>query len=218
MTGKNKAILYVAALLILGFVASELGLNYGLKNPKIPNLYAPSPQEHQPGDRMLKVVKPDRAAVIDGVIVVKKETARPINPFLLQDDIGHQLDSAKLKGNLTLLYFWESHSRSALNELPEIDAAAKKYAARGLKVYGVAVKTTRQEYADFMKEHSFSFPSWLLDGESPVPLIFAPTTLLIDAEGRVRVYVYEQLDNARREKVIEYLLNETAAPAAAKPS
>lgn len=212
----RNAVLYAVVSLVIAFAASQVAIDFGLKNAKIPNIYAPGGNENLPDGRMVKVLKENRDAVINGFIMITKSSARPINRFNLAFTDGQSADSASFKGQVTMLYLWGFHSREAMEGLPRIEAAARKYAARGLKVYGLALKTGKAEYDGFFSRVPPAFPSALTGETSPVPVSFVPTTVLVDKEGLVRAYCNRPLDEATLDQAIERLLGE--APAAAPPA
>jgi hypothetical protein len=208
MTGKRKAVLLVIGLSILALSMSQLGLMYGMKNAKIPNVYAPTPNEKLGPTAMMKVLKYDRDTVVDGVIVIKKEKARPINRFIFRTDDNTPIDSATFKGRVTYVYLWGAHSRESLAEMPQIADAYRKYASRGFAVYGLAQKTTRKDIEEYLAKNPLPFPNAFMAEQVDIPIIFTPTSLILDRSGNVRVYLYGPMDNKTRATILEKLLTE----------
>jgi hypothetical protein len=146
--------------------------------------------------------------VLDGVIVIKKSSAKPVNKMLFSAENGQTVNSADFKGRVTLLYLWGAHARDSLAEIPEVAAAWNKYSPRGFAVYGIALKTTKAEFERFSEKTPLPFPNALLGDVPPLPVIFIPTTVLIDRDGLVRVYLYGPMETGVRSRIIEKLLEE----------
>lgn len=215
MGDTKKTFLWFAVIAALVLAVSQFAMNAGIKNPKMPNIYSPAGKPNMPQDRMVKVLRDERDEVVDGVVVLTKKAAQPVNPFSLAATDGTVADSSGFKGRVTLLYLWGMHSRDSMMGLPMVETAALKYAARGLKVYGLAFKTAPEEFNSYFSKNPPAFPSALVGRESPVPVSFIPATMIVDKDGLVRVYCNSPVESGTLEKLIEKMLNE--APAAGAP-
>ncbi|MBI5178804.1 MAG: TlpA family protein disulfide reductase [Nitrospinae bacterium] len=203
-----KTVIFVIVVSVFALTMSTLGMKFGMKNAKIPNVYAPTPNEKLAPNAMMKVLNYDREIVIGGVIVVKREKAKPINRFIFHTDDGAAIDSATFKGKVTVVYLWGAHSRESLAEMPEIVEAYNRYSPRGFAVYGVALKTAKKELEEYLAKTPLPFPNAFMNEQDDIPIIFTPTTLILDKSGNVRVYMYGPLKTDTRTQILEKLLAE----------
>ncbi|NDI47441.1 TlpA family protein disulfide reductase [Goekera deserti] len=110
---------------------------------------------------------------------------------------GGELDPASLSGRVTVLTFWGSWCAPCRVEMPAIDRVAEDLAPTGVSVLGVNVQDPERAAMAFVAEQDIGFPS-VADPRGEVSVAFAafpiskpPSTVLIDAEGRVAA-VYAQ--------------------------
>ena len=92
------------------------------------------------------------------------------------------------KGNYVLGFFWASWSDEAREELPYVQAVAKKYAGK-LKVLGVTYGDEIQDSMDAIPEWGITFPSFVFvedavpDGQFDIDTI--PTIILFGPDGSI---------------------------------
>ncbi|HYO57298.1 TlpA disulfide reductase family protein [Archangium sp.] len=118
------------------------------------------------------------------------------------------------RGNVVLLDVWATWCEPCRDALPMYEGLAKRYAARGLKVYALNVDEDPRAIPPFLQETKVTLPV-LLDANAEVSekvlrVRGMPTTVLIDRQGRVR-YVHEGFDEeylAKYQAEIEELLAE----------
>ena len=107
------------------------------------------------------------------------------------------------KGNYTLAFFWASWSDEAREELPYVQAVAKKYADK-LKVLGVTYGDEIQDSMDAIAEWGITFPSFVFvedaepDGRFDIDTI--PTIILFDPDGTI---VARDMHGEEIEKAVE---------------
>lgn len=126
-------------------------------------------------------------------------------PYLLSSD----------RGSVVLVDVWATWCEPCRESLPLYTGLARKYAARGLKVYALSVDDDPELIGPFLQETRVELPV-LLDPEGHVAttrlgLRMVPTSLLIDRRGVVR-HVHEGFDDglvARYTAEIEALLAES---------
>ena len=110
------------------------------------------------------------------------------------------------KGNYTLAFFWASWSDEAREELPYVQAVAKKYADK-LKVLGVTYGDEIQDSMDAIAEWGITFPSFVFvedaepDGRFDIDTI--PTIILFGPDGSIiaRDMRREEIEKAVEEAV-----------------
>ena len=106
-------------------------------------------------------------------------------------------------GNYTLCFFWASWSDEAREELPYIQAVAKKYAGK-VKVLGVTYGDEIQDSMDAIPEWGITFPSFVFvedaapDGQFDIDSI--PLVILFGPDGGI---VARDMKGDEIEKAVE---------------
>ena len=104
---------------------------------------------------------------------------------------GTPFDSAELDGDVAVINFWGSWCAPCRVETPDLQAVYADVRDDGVQFLGVDVKDQRQLASAFMADVGAEYPS-LFDPRGEVALAFrgfpanvVPSTILLDAEGRV---------------------------------
>ena len=112
-------------------------------------------------------------------------------------------DDQVKKGNYTLCFFWASWSDEAREELPYVQAVAKKYAGK-VKVLGVTYGDEIQDSMDAIPEWGITFPSFVFvedaapDGRFDIDSI--PLVILFGPDGSI---VARDMKGDEIEKAVE---------------
>lgn len=100
---------------------------------------------------------------------------------------GGTLSSSDLAGAPVVFNFWASWCDPCIAEAPDIERAAKKYQAQGVKVIGIDYRDTDQDAARFVQDNGITYPI-LRDPEGVLATKFGvtgvPETYFIDANYR----------------------------------
>lgn len=124
----------------------------------------------------------------------------PEVPFVGAIGMEQQQGSLALDGRPTLLNFWATWCGPCVAELPVLQTYASEYRAAGLRVIGVTKLYDGADSADaeiaglgrFLEEHGVTYPVVVGGDESPAHAAYGvvslPTSVLVDAEGRVVDY------------------------------
>ncbi len=108
---------------------------------------------------------------------------------------GGRLSGEKLRGRLVLVDFWAVWCLPCIQAFPTLSRLQDEHGERGLRVLGVAVYSgSRQDVADFLKEHDLSYPVVVGDEElvARFDVIGYPTYFLFAPDGSlVETYVGE---------------------------
>jgi cytochrome c biogenesis protein CcmG, thiol:disulfide interchange protein DsbE len=108
--------------------------------------------------------------------------------FKLQTVAGESFDLAALRGTPVVLNFWATWCPPCRTELPELDAAGKRYAGQ-VAIVGVDQAEQADVVQKFVADNGLGF-SIPLDDAAAVSQLYAvralPTTFFIDREGIVR--------------------------------
>lgn len=142
-------------------------------------------------------------------------------PALQARDLkGQPQTLAAYRGKVVLLNFWASWCPPCLREMPSMERLKQKMAGRPLEIVALNSAETAEEVNAYLSRMALTFPI-LLDPDGSNTRrwkVFAlPTSLLLDAEGRIRYVLTGPIewDEDEAVRVIESLLSEV--PAAAKP-
>ena len=106
----------------------------------------------------------------------------PLPTFSLPTLNGDKLGSKDLKGNIVVLDFWATWCQPCIGEIPAFNNLQDKYAARGVKVIGLAVQSGwSRDIKQFVAGHKMKYT--ILAGNDDTvadfDVINFPTTYLI---------------------------------------
>ena len=108
-------------------------------------------------------------------------------------DAGTTVSSSDYAGKVVVLNFWYASCPPCRAEASSLEKLNTTYSAQGVVFLGVNVQDTAPTALSFEKAHGVTYPSILDADEGAVKLAFTgkisptavPTTLIIDAKGRV---------------------------------
>jgi thiol-disulfide isomerase/thioredoxin len=151
-----------------------------------------------------------------GVSVLARDaisaTDKPLVPNLELNAInGEQWSLHANRGSVIVLNFWATWCQPCRTEMPLLVKVADEYADRGVKVVGVALDEGGIELIrKFVAEYKIDYPILTPPADSPLfGMSSLPTTLLIDAEGRLE----EKYTGAVPENVLRADVERIAKPA-----
>jgi cytochrome c biogenesis protein CcmG, thiol:disulfide interchange protein DsbE len=93
---------------------------------------------------------------------------------------------ASFRGRPVVLNFWASDCIPCKKEMPQLEAAYRRWTAKGLVVFGVDEEYDRFAGRDFLHAHAVTYPNAhdkLLTVAGPYGLFGTPTTFFIDRRG-----------------------------------
>jgi len=113
----------------------------------------------------------------------------PAPPFRLVGLDGQTTSLADLRGKLVLVNFWASWCIPCREETPLLEATAREYKARGLRVVGVIYQDSADAARAFEASYQLTYPSLLdPDGRTAIDygVLAIPESFLVDAAGVMR--------------------------------
>ena len=115
---------------------------------------------------------PPRAVFPDLNLISAKGSVQPLKATL---------------GRATVLNFWATWCGPCRIELPELQELYNELAGKGVVVLAINVDSPRQHVDPFLKRNNLSLPVYFLEPEAEATLGIQslPTTVLLDAEGKV---------------------------------
>lgn len=145
-------------------------------------------------------------------------STEPIDFTLPRYPDKHSFSLASERGHVVMLDVWATWCEPCRDSLPQYQALASKYAARGLRLYTLNVDgdaAVPAEIPKFITETKLSLPI-LLDtdarlAEELLKVKVMPTALLIDRQGRVR-HVHEGFESKSVGEVEGHLESLLAEP------
>ena len=173
---------------------------------------------------------PNAEAVLDGrevstgneaSPVAATENLEPAPEIELKSITGETVRLSDLRGRVVLLNFWATWCVPCRAEIPELIEMQHALEAQGLSVVGVVWNdpSSVEEIKEFQKEMKLDY-TVLLGGESIADkfggIAAAPTTFIIDREGRIRQKIIGQRSRASFEASVKPLLGESTAAAVYK--
>jgi thiol-disulfide isomerase/thioredoxin len=122
---------------------------------------------------------------------------QPTPPLVLSDLNGKTWDLAALQGRAVLLNFWATWCDPCREEMPSLEALAKRHEADSLTVLMVNYRESAPSIKRFLERVPLRLPV-LLDSDGSAARAWTsrvfPTTVLIDRTGRPRHQVVGAVD------------------------
>lgn len=115
--------------------------------------------------------------------------ASPAPDFTLKSSTGENIRLAEQRGQVVMLNFWASWCGPCREEMPLLDAIAKKYSKMGFVLYGINVEQDNKAAQKMLKDLGTSF-TILYDPESKLSSLYGvdsmPFSVFIDKKGQIR--------------------------------
>lgn len=129
---------------------------------------------------------------------------------------GDALDSAELAGQVTVVNFWYAGCAPCRAEAPLLQEVSEEVEGDGASFVGVNVRDQAATAASFEENYGITYPSIVDVNDGAVQYAFAgevppaavPTTIVLDAEGRVAARILGQLKDA---SILETIVRDVIA-------
>jgi cytochrome c biogenesis protein CcmG/thiol:disulfide interchange protein DsbE len=109
--------------------------------------------------------------------------------FTIVTDGGRQISTSDFGGKVLVLNFWATWCPPCIEEIPSLDAMARRLAPKGVVVLGVSVDKNEAAYRRFLGQARVGFLT-ARDPEARISSSYGtfkyPETYVIDSRGRVR--------------------------------
>ena len=129
---------------------------------------------------------------------------------------GETLDSAELAGQVAVVNFWYAGCAPCRAEAPLLQEVHEEFDGNGASFVGVNVRDQAATAASFEENYGITYPSIVDVNDGAVQYAFAgdvppaavPTTIVLDAEGRVAARILGQVKDA---SILETIVRDVIA-------
>ncbi len=146
--------------------------------------------------------------------IVLDNRGEPIT-FTGTTETGETVSSADYLGNVLVVNFWYAGCAPCRAEAPDLEQVYTETAPQGVNFLGVNVRDQAATAISFNERFGITFPS-IMDQDGKAQLAFSsqvppnavPTTLILDAQGRVAARILGQIKDA---SILSTLIRDIAA-------
>lgn len=122
------------------------------------------------------------------------------------------VDLLALRGELVILNFWATWCEPCIVEMPILQAVYDDYQAYELTLLGINLGESAGVIQNWLTTYRLDFPI-VLDENLEIAELYRlrgqPTTVIIDADGRIAQIIYGPVDEVGLRRTINRLLEET---------
>lgn len=146
--------------------------------------------------------------------IVLENRGEPIT-FTGTTETGETVTSVDYLGNVLVVNFWYAGCAPCRAEAPDLEQVYTETAPQGVNFLGVNVRDQAATAISFNERFGITFPS-IMDQDGKAQLAFSsqvppnavPTTLILDAQGRVAARILGQIKDA---SILSTLIRDVAA-------
>jgi cytochrome c biogenesis protein CcmG/thiol:disulfide interchange protein DsbE len=142
-------------------------------------------------------------AVLHGKVV-------PAPPFrLARLGGGPPVTLASLRGKAVVVNFWSSYCGPCKKEMPRLESAARRWAAKNVEVVGIDTLDDHRAAQDFARKHGVTYPIGFDDVAeiaSRYGVAYTPTTFFVDRRGRIVKRILAGMTDAELDAQITHAL------------
>jgi peroxiredoxin len=134
-------------------------------------------------------------------------------------ETGEELSSEDYLGEVLVVNFWYAGCAPCRAEAADLEAVHEQFAEAGASFMGVNIYDQPDTALSFAKQYGVTYPSAMAAGDGPLKMAFAavaplqatPTTLVIDATGRVAARIVGPIEGT---STLSTLVRDTIAEGA----
>ena len=118
---------------------------------------------------------------------------------------GPAVSSVAYEGEILIVNFWASWCVPCRAEAPELEAFARRYAAKGINLVGIVYNDENDEASAFRDEFGLTFPQAIDPGGRAAidyGVYGVPETYVVDRRGKVMAKLIGATDAATLERVV----------------
>jgi peroxiredoxin len=122
---------------------------------------------------------------------------------------GAAVTLSAFRGHAVVLNFWASDCIPCKQEMPRLQTASRRWAAKQVDVVGIDVLDSRGAARDFARKHGVTYAIGfddLGDIASRYGVAYTPTTFFLDRRGRIVKRILGPVDDAELDTQIEHAL------------
>lgn len=153
----------------------------------------------------------------DGSIVLLDAAQRKEAPDISGRTLtGTELSLGSMRGDVVVINVWASWCAPCRAEAPDLQEVYEQYDDRGLRMVGLVTRDQQAAAEAFVRTFGLTYPS-IIDTDAALQMQFGydtlppqaiPTTLVLDAQGRVAGRVLGPVSAATLRGLVEPLLAE----------
>ncbi len=153
----------------------------------------------------------------DGSAVILTDAERKPAPDLQGTTLdGKPWSLADQKGHVTAINVWASWCAPCRAEAPTLERTYKKMAPQGVRFVGIDTRDSETAAKEFVAKYGITYPN-LPDPDGQLQLAFRdtlppqsiPSTIFIDAQGRVAARILGRVDETRLTGILDTLVKES---------
>lgn len=118
-------------------------------------------------------------------------------------------------GHVLVINVWGSWCAPCRAEAPVLAAVSREMASRGVRFVGIDVRDKTSAAVEFEREHGITYPSiedhsgqLLAKFTGIIPVSAIPSTVVVDAAGKIRARVIGQVDRSTLRSLLDELAQE----------
>ncbi|RJS94655.1 TlpA disulfide reductase family protein [Salinisphaera sp. Q1T1-3] len=139
--------------------------------------------------------------------------------FSLTDRAGHPHRLADYHGDILIMNFWAPWCAPCRREMPMLNRFARRHAAHGVRVLGIAVETTPNDVARALADAPVDYPIIARGGAALQPRYAAterasrvvPLTVIVGRSGRIQSQLIGELTERRLRRALAPISGDSGA-------